>query len=356
MIGLKDSDKKNYNTRRRTLLYLIQKYLNDYGYPDIATTLKSEALLNDYEVCDNIDIDIIFLEYCSYQQLKFELPEEWKQFSDMIMRTTLSKNSKIHFKDIIGNDEAITTIKEAVILPLENPLLFENELKPWKSLLLYGPPGCGKTLIAKALCSEIHDYMSFFNITSSVIISKWRGDSEKILNTLFIIARNMAPSVIFFDEIECLTNERNTIHEHESSHRLKSEFLTLLDGIHDSNDNIFVLANTNVPWLIDSAFLRRFEKKILIKLPTIDERQALFHYYLEDSKKWPNHIMEEIKKLSNGFTGDEIRISYVIEKKDVCVNSQLLIDILKSMKPNSYSQYEKHCQWQEEKGSMDRKN
>lgn len=115
-------------------------------------------------------------------------------------------------------------------------------------MLLHGVPGCGKTMLARALCSTTHDDFTFFNVAASTLISKWRGESEKLIRVLFELATFHAPSIIFIDELDSLTTKRCS-REHEASKRLKNEFLTLLDGLEtDANGKVFVLGSTNMPW------------------------------------------------------------------------------------------------------------
>lgn len=116
---------------------------------------------------------------------------------------------------------------------------------------MHGVSGCGKTLLAKALCSETHEIFTFFNISASTLISKWRGDSEKLIRVLFELAKYHEPSIIFIDELDSLTSKRNTVTEHEATKRLKNEFLSLLDGLEsDENGKVFVLGSTNLPWYL----------------------------------------------------------------------------------------------------------
>lgn len=111
-------------------------------------------------------------------------------------------------------------------------------------------PGCGKTLLAKALCTETHEFFTFFNISASTLISKWRGESEKLIRVLFELAKYHEPAIIFIDELDSLTSKRHTT-EHEASKRLKNEFLSLLDGLEsDENGKVFVLGSTNLPWYV----------------------------------------------------------------------------------------------------------
>jgi SpoVK/Ycf46/Vps4 family AAA+-type ATPase len=116
---------------------------------------------------------------------------------------------------------------------------------------MHGVPGCGKTLLAKALCSELHEIFTFFNVSASTLISKWRGESEKLMRVLFELAKYQQPSIIFIDELDSLTSKRCAATEHEATKRLKNEFLSLLDGLEsDASGKVFVLGSTNLPWFV----------------------------------------------------------------------------------------------------------
>lgn len=139
--------------------------------------------------------------------------------------------------------------------PCTDPFIIDINLLAFSAVLLHGVPGCGKTLLAKALCSEIHDgNFTFFNVAASTLISKWRGESEKLMRVLFDAAKFHAPSIIFIDELDSLTSRR-TSREHEATKRLKNEFLSLLDGLESTTDadekgKVFVLGSTNMPWYV----------------------------------------------------------------------------------------------------------
>ncbi|CAF3781182.1 unnamed protein product [Rotaria magnacalcarata] len=187
----------------------------------------------------------------------------------------------VRWDSIIGLDAAKRTIKEAVVYPIRYPQLFTGILSPWKALLLYGPPGTGKTLLAKAVATECKT--TFFNISASTIVSKWRGDSEKLVRVLFELARFHAPSTIFLDELDAIMSQRgggNAGSEHEGSRRMKTELLVQLDGLAKSDDLVFLLAASNLPWELDHAMLRRLEKRVLVDLPTKEARQVMFQQFL----------------------------------------------------------------------------
>ncbi|XP_062984777.1 katanin p60 ATPase-containing subunit A-like 2 [Elgaria multicarinata webbii] len=205
---------------------------------------------------------------------------EMRELAAVVSRDIYLHNPNVKWGDIIGLDAAKRLVKEAVVYPIRYPQLFTGILSPWKGLLLYGPPGTGKTLLAKAVATECNT--TFFNISASTIVSKWRGDSEKLVKVLFELARYHAPSTIFLDELESVMSQRGTAPggEHEGSRRMKTELLVQMDGLARSDDLVFVLAASNLPWELDCAMLRRLEKRILVDLPNPEARQAMVQHWL----------------------------------------------------------------------------
>jgi len=211
---------------------------------------------------------------------------EMRELANVIYREIFTENPNVRFSDIIGLDQAKQLLEEAVIFPMRFPGLFRGLRAPWKGILLYGPPGVGKTLMAKALATECKT--TFFNISASSIVSKYRGDSEKLVRLLFEMARYYAPSTIFIDEIDSIMGTRDASGEHEASRRMKTELLIQMDGLtaghtegpdpdgKSSQDHrVFVLAASNHPWHIDTALLRRLEKRVFVPLPDAKAREAL---------------------------------------------------------------------------------
>ncbi|XP_052098157.1 katanin p60 ATPase-containing subunit A-like 2 isoform X4 [Mytilus californianus] len=206
---------------------------------------------------------------------------EWRELAQSISRDIFVQNIDVKWDDIIGLDHAKRLSKEAVVYPIKYPQLFRGILSPWKGLLLYGPPGTGKTLLAKAIATECHT--TFFNISATSIVSKWRGDSEKLVRVLFEMARFYAPSTIFIDELEAIMSQRGSqggTSEHEGSRRMKTELLVQMDGLAKTDDLVFLLAASNLPWELDQAMLRRLEKRIIVDLPTLEARKAMFKFHL----------------------------------------------------------------------------
>uniref|UniRef100_A0A452T574 Katanin p60 ATPase-containing subunit A-like 2 n=1 Tax=Ursus maritimus TaxID=29073 RepID=A0A452T574_URSMA len=239
---------------------------------------------------------------------------EMRELAAVVSRDIYLHNPNIKWNDIIGLDAAKQLVKEAVVYPIRYPQLFTGILSPWKGLLLYGPPGTGKTLLAKAVATECKT--TFFNISASTIVSKWRGDSEKLVRVLFELARYHAPSTIFLDELESVMSQRGTAPggEHEGSLRMKTELLVQMDGLARSEDLVFVLAASNLPWELDCAMLRRLEKRILVDLPSREARQAMIHHWLPPvSKSRALELRTELEyrvlsQETEGYSGSDIKL------------------------------------------------
>lgn len=198
-------------------------------------------------------------------------------------------------------------------------------------------------------------------------MSKWRGESEKLIRILFELAKYYSPSVLFIDELDSLTSKRDTF-EHEASKRFKNEFLTLLDGIESDVGGVFILGSTNLPWEIDSAFLRRFERKILIDVPDFEGRVQLIKQYIPCSVGWTDTEIRDIAEVTENYTGDDIRVaikeanmmeirrkftcrSEIIKSGDITVEAWQLKESLKSVKQSPISDILKHRQFNKNFGN-----
>uniref|UniRef100_A0AAQ5YR61 Katanin p60 ATPase-containing subunit A-like 2 n=1 Tax=Amphiprion ocellaris TaxID=80972 RepID=A0AAQ5YR61_AMPOC len=239
---------------------------------------------------------------------------EMRDLAAIISRDIYLHSPNVRWEDIIGLEDAKRLVKEAVVYPIKYPQLFTGILSPWKGLLLYGPPGTGKTLLAKAVATECKT--TFFNISASSIVSKWRGDSEKLVRVLFELARYHAPSTIFLDELESVMSQRGAGMggEHEGSRRMKTELLVQMDGLARSEDLVFVLAASNLPWELDHAMLRRLEKRILVSLPSSSARQAMISEWLPPLNSTGGVELrteldyKTLAKEMEGYSGSDIRL------------------------------------------------
>lgn len=187
----------------------------------------------------------------------------------------------VGFADIGGLEHIIDSLKETVIYPLVYPELFESVsglLGPPKGVLLYGPPGCGKTMLAKALARE--SQATFINLHVSTLTEKWFGESQKLVNALFSLASKLQPCIIFIDEIDAFLRERKS-HDNEATSMMKAEFMTLWDGLQSAKSSrVVILGATNRPSDIDKAILRRMPKRFAIELPSTEQRKKVLQLVL----------------------------------------------------------------------------
>ncbi|KAF5380641.1 hypothetical protein D9757_007003 [Collybiopsis confluens] len=217
--------------------------------------------------------------------------------------------------DIGGLDPIITSLRESVIYPLLYPSLLSSSslLGAPKGVLLYGPPGCGKTMLAKALAKE--SGATFINIAASVLTNKWFGESNKLVAGLFSLARKTQPSIIFIDEIDSFLRERAS-GDHEVTAMMKAEFMTLWDGLLSSSDRILVLGATNRPKDIDSAIFRRLPKRFPVPLPDYQQRTKILQLMLQTIKLAPELSIETLARASEGLSGSDL--------KEMCRNAAMI--------------------------------
>ncbi|KAH9175568.1 ATPase [Lactarius sanguifluus] len=222
----------------------------------------------------------------------------------------------VRLTDIGGLEEIISSLRESVIIPFLHPGLFclsSALLTAPKGVLLHGPPGCGKTMLAKALAKE--SGATFINIALSMLLNKSIGESNKLVAGLFSLARKMQPSIIFIDEIDSFLRQRRK-GDHEVTAMMKAEFMTLWDGLLSGSDRILILGTTNRIQDIDPAFLRRMPKKFPIPLPNAAQRERILALLLRDVPRAPNFPTRVLAECLRGKSGSDL--------KELCLNAAML--------------------------------
>ncbi|KAF8060835.1 P-loop containing nucleoside triphosphate hydrolase protein [Lyophyllum atratum] len=229
---------------------------------------------------------------------------EVKKLRANLSSAIVAETPNVKWEDVAGLEGAKASLKEAVILPIKFPHLFTGKRTPWRGILLYGPPGTGKSYLAKAVATEAKS--TFFSVSSSDLVSKWQGDSERLVKQLFELARESKPAIIFIDEIDSLAGTRNEA-ESEGSRRIKTEFLVQMNGVGHDDTGVLVLGATNIPWQLDNAIKRRFEKRIHIPLPGPDARRHMFQLHVGDT---PNELSQKdfrtLADKTEGYSGSDI--------------------------------------------------
>lgn len=223
---------------------------------------------------------------------------------------------KINFSDVGGMDKVKEEIALKVIHPLNNPEIYKAfGKKIGGGILLYGPPGCGKTHIARATAGEIK--ANFISVGISDVLDMWQGNSEKNLHSLFQKARNSTPCVLFFDEVDAMGASRSDMRSN-SSRFLINQFLEEMDGVKHSNEGVLIMAATNSPWYVDSAFRRsgRFDRIIFVSPPDATAREEILNIYLKD-KPTEQIDIKSIVKSTEEFTGADMKalVDVAIESK-----------------------------------------
>lgn len=230
----------------------------------------------------------------------------------------LKEKPEVSWDEVVGLEDAKRAIRESIVYPTKRPDLFPLG---WpRGMLLYGPPGCGKTLLAAAAAAEIEGY--FINVDASSMMSKWLGEAEKNVSKLFVMARKLyesekVPVLLFIDEIDSLLGARNS--EVGGEVRVKNQFLTEMDGINGKSKEslLYVIGATNKPWTLEAGFLRRFQKRIYVTLPDIASRTNLFSQYTQPLKKDRVFKCDELAKVAEGYSASDI--------KDICQAAQLKV-------------------------------
>ena len=227
----------------------------------------------------------------------------------------VTEKPKVNWEEVVGLDTAKKAIKEAIVYPVQRPDLFPLG---WpRGILLFGPPGCGKTLIAAAVATELD--ATFYSIDAASIMSKWLGEGEQNVAKLFISARKSSnegkAAIVFVDELDSLMGQHSN--EVGGEIRVRNQFLKEMDGVMDKGKalHVYVIGATNKPWDLDWAFIRRFQKRILVPLPDHPTRLMMLKLYTSNLQIEQDVDLHELARLSEGFSGSDIR--------DVCQSAQL---------------------------------
>ena len=298
-----------------------------------------------------------------------EIGEEKGELSATIQDAIITERPMIKWDDVADLETAKQALREAIILPLLRPDLFKGARKPWRGVLLFGPPGCGKTLLAKAVASECD--ATFFNVSAATLVSKWLGESEKLVRELFKFSRKKQPSIVFFDEVDAIATTRGGT-EHDAIRRVKLQLMQEMQGLAtEVSEQIVVIGTTNVPWAIDPAFRRRFEKRILVPLPGKEAREQIFRIHTKDVELDESIVFNLLAEITEGFSGADIEIvcrEAIMNPVREMDKSGLLKDKEAKIRPVTIEDFEKALQkikptvapeellgyeeWQQEFGSL----
>ena len=235
-------------------------------------------------------------------------------FDEMVMK----EKPDVRWEDVVGVDDAKNALRESIVYPSKRPDLFPLG---WpRGILLYGPPGCGKTILAAATANELDGY--FINVDGSSMMSKWLGEAEKNVSKLFKMARSYAeregkPVILFIDELDSLLGERTN--EIGGEVRSRNQFLTEIDGINGKGKDmqLYVIGATNKPWSLDHPFLRRFQKRIYVSLPSQEARERLFVLYTNKLNLDSRVRQHTLASIFDGYSASDI--------KDICQAVQLRV-------------------------------
>ncbi|KAF0896219.1 hypothetical protein E2562_019701 [Oryza meyeriana var. granulata] len=265
--------------------------------------LASESLKHGLDMLQSMQSD----NKSSKKSLKDVVTEN--EFEKRLLADVIPPNDiGVTFDDIGALENVKDTLKELVMLPLQRPELFcKGQLtKPCKGILLFGPPGTGKTMLAKAVATEAG--ANFINISMSSITSKWFGEGEKYVKAVFSLASKIAPSVIFIDEVDSMLGRRENPGEHEAMRKMKNEFMVNWDGLRTKDkERVLVLGATNRPFDLDEAVIRRFPRRLMVNLPDASNREKILKVILAKEELTPGIDMESLATMTDGYSGSDLK-------------------------------------------------
>ena len=306
----------NYQKAAETLLKLMRLYPDSQLNKIYTERMKSyQNRIKSLQSTSLTDAEPVVDSAASPEEQRATLANNTKNsFEDMLMK----EKPDVRWADVVGVDDAKNALRESIVYPSKRPDLFPLG---WpRGMLLYGPPGTGKTMLAAATANELDGY--FINVDAASMMSKWLGEAEKNVSNLFKMARKYneregKPVILFIDEVDSLLGDRNS--EVGGEIRAKNQFLSELDGVNGKGKDtmMYVIGATNKPWSLDEPFLRRFQKRIYVSLPSSDARQKLFKQYTEPLKKSSRFNLLVLAKQFDGYSASDI--------KDVCQGAQLLV-------------------------------
>lgn len=270
---------------------------------DAKLVLTSESLKHGLNMLQSVQSD----NKSSKKSLKDVVTEN--EFEKRLLTDVIPPNDiGVTFDDIGALENVKDTLKELVMLPLQRPELFcKGQLtKPCKGILLFGPPGTGKTMLAKAVATEAG--ANFINISMSSITSKWFGEGEKYVKAVFSLASKIAPSVIFIDEVDSMLGRRENPGEHEAMRKMKNEFMVNWDGLRTKDkERVLVLGATNRPFDLDEAVIRRFPRRLMVNLPDASNREKILKVILAKEELGPDVDLDSLANMTDGYSGSDLK-------------------------------------------------
>ncbi|CAM0874129.1 unnamed protein product [Alopecurus aequalis] len=265
--------------------------------------LASESLKHGLDMLQSMHSD----NKSSKKSLKDVATEN--EFEKRLLADVIPPNDiGVTFDDIGALENVKETLKELVMLPLQRPELFcKGQLtKPCKGILLFGPPGTGKTMLAKAVATEAG--ANFINISMSSITSKWFGEGEKYVKAVFSLASKISPSVIFIDEVDSMLGRRENPGEHEAMRKMKNEFMINWDGLRTKDkERVLVLGATNRPFDLDEAVIRRFPRRLMVNLPDTSNREKILKVILAKEELGQDTDLESLASMTDGYSGSDLK-------------------------------------------------